>query len=420
MEQSVYELGTSSYDDVIGWSDMKRDKDGFIRLTPTASHVDRQVEQFTTDIKSLESKLKEYREKKAAAVKYQGSEEYKESKKQEKKSKKDKKKRNTLLEMVFNKTLDEEAEEDDEESESDEANYRDSKKKKSERKKNTTLETTYGKRYSPIVSMLYDSIADFDKIAADIQAELDSPQLRSKNMYRSTQIGNLLTAKDKRLSAIKELSAVATTLSNLEYKREKDKKAEEGSDTTKAISNLGAKFLRGGFDYDGDTASSSGKKSKKKDKKDNKSSKKDKGSRDSFGKPKFIDPDDDDDDYDQPGTVKRGPSKESRMSDDRELASEFAKMLEKRKDEFHFSPHERFMNMEGKYNIVVVGDSLDMEDTWKFIAVDPKSGKEIKGFKDDYPGLLPKRKQCRMTFDLNRLKAYDKNSGKTYKILLSD
>ena len=416
MEQSVYDLGTSSYDDAVGWSSMKRDDNGFIRLTPTASHVDRQVEQFTTDIKSLESKLKEYREKKVAAVKYQGTDEYKESRKQEKKSKKDKKRRNTLLEMVFNKTLDEEAKEDDDE-DNDEENYRDSKKKKTDRKKNTTLETTYGKRYSPIVSMLYDSIADFDKIAADIQAELDSPQLRSKNMYRSTQIGNLLTAKDKRLSAIKELSAVATTLSNLEYKREKDKKAEEGSDTTKAISNLGAKFLRGGFDYDGDSSdSSSGKKSKKKDKKKDK---KDKGSRDSFGKPRIIDPDDDDD-YDQPGTVKRGPSKEHRESDDRELAAEFAKMLEKRKDEFHFSPHERFMNMEGKYNIVVVGDSLDMEDTWKFIAIDPKSGKEIKGFKDDYPGLLPKKKQCRMNFDLNRLKAYDKNSGKTYKIYLSD
>lgn len=419
MDKTIHDLGRSTYDDAVGWSDMRRDKNGFIRLTPSASHVDRQVEQYTTDIKSLEAKLKDYRSRKAAAVEYQGSSEYKESQKQERKSKKNKKKRNTLLEMVFNRTLDKEAEEDDEDS--DEENYRDSKKKRGPRKQNTTLDTTYGKRYSPIVSMLYDSIAEFDRIAASIEAELESPQLRSKNMYRSTQIGNLLTAKDKRLSAIKELSSVATTLSNLEYKREKDKKAEEGTDTTKAISNLGAKFLRGGFDYD--MVDLDGKKSgKKKGKKGG--DKKDRGGknqmRGSFGRPVVMDlDDDDDDDYDRPGSVKRAKNS-NREEDDRELAAEFAKMLENRKDEFHFTPHERFMNMEGKYQIVVAGDSLDMENTWKFVAVDTSTGKAIKNFKDDYPGLLPKKKQCRMSFDLNRLKATDRNSGKTYEIILSD
>ena len=419
MDKTIHDLGRSTYDDAVGWSDMRRDKNGFIRLTPSASHVDRQVEQYTTDIKSLEAKLKDYRSRKAAAVEYQGSSEYKESQKQERKSKKNKKKRNTLLEMVFNRTLDKEAEEDDEDS--DEENYRDSKKKRGPRKQNTTLDTTYGKRYSPIVSMLYDSIADFDRIAASIEAELESPQLRSKNMYRSTQIGNLLTAKDKRLSAIKELSSVATTLSNLEYKREKDKKAEEGTDTTKAISNLGAKFLRGGFDYDNIDleGKKSGKKKGKKggDKKDRSGKNQMRGS---FGRSVVKDPDDDDDDdYDRPGSVKRTKSS-NREEDDRELAAEFAKMLENRKGEFHFTPHERFMNMEGKYQIVVAGDSLDMENTWKFVALDTASGKVIKNFKDDYPGLLPKKKQCRMSFDLNRLKATDRNSGKTYKIILSD
>ena len=81
MDQSVYDLGRAQYRDAVGISDMDRDKDGFLVLRPTARHVDQKVASLTTDIDTLEEKLKQFREQKAQAVKYQKTEEYRESKK---------------------------------------------------------------------------------------------------------------------------------------------------------------------------------------------------------------------------------------------------------------------------------------------------------------------------------------------------
>lgn len=394
VNQSRVDAHKSQYLHALGMDELTRNERGFIQLTPTASRVDEQVNSLTTDIQSLEDKLNRYRAEKAKAERYQKTEEYQESKKKEK-DKKHKKKKQALLNMVFN-NADHQEEEADEE---DEENYRDSKRKKKE--KDTTLDTTYGKRFSPVVSMLHDTIHEFDKIAADIQAELDSPQLRSKSMYRSNQIGNLISAKNSKLSAVKELASVATTISNLEYKKDKDKKAEEGSDTSKAISSLGAKFLRGGFELEDGKGSGKGGKSGKKN------------------KIKWKGKSDDSDDVVTSGTIKKASvsSDDDHDDNDRELASQLAKALGKHKD-ISFSPAERFMKMDGTYNVVVVADSDNPEKDWKFAATDPKTGKIISDFKDKFPGLLPKKKNARMNFDLNRGKAYDKESCRTYKLML--
>ena len=390
-KQSRIDLGKSQYLYAAGLDTMQRDENGFIHLTPTAKHVDVQADTLTTSISALEARLDQFRAEKSKVEKYKQTEEYEESKKKAKK-KKFKKQKQNLLDMVFNNAdhiVEEELEEDVEEEES---SYRDKKKKKE--KKETTLDTTYGKRFSPVVSMLHDTIHEFDKIAADIQKELDSPQLKSKSMYRSNQIGNLISAKNSKLSAVKELASVATTISNLEYKKDKDRKSEEGSDTSKAISNLGAKYLRGGFDLPGDRKSKKDKKKKKYDS---------------------------DDDSSTVGSIKKASKAANDTDDDsdendRELAAQLAKALGKHKD-IKFTAAERFMNIEGTYNIAVQADSDHPDKDWKFVALNEK-GKIISDFKDKYPGLLPKRKNARMQFDMNRLKAYDKNSGRTYKLLL--
>lgn len=395
MNSDVFNLGVSQYEHTFGLDEMDRDSDGFIILKPTAKRVDEQKSVLTTNISDLEAKLKKFKAEKSKIDKIQKSDEYKESKKRMSK-KKAKKKRDSLLEMVFN-NADKAADEDSEDSDTDEEDvtYRDSRKTKAKnnKKSETTLDTTYGKRFSPVVSMLHDTIVEFDSIAAEIEDELKNSRSQSKSMYRSSQIGNLISAKNSKLSAVKELAAVAKTVSDLEYKKEKDKKAAEGSDTSKALSMLGAKYLRGSDMFDD-------KKSKKKDK-DKKSDKKSKSY-------------DDDDDDDEDITIKK-----QREDDQRALAVEFAKTLSFKKGDIKLTPHERFAHMEGKYTIVVVCEPDDPDNTYKFIAVD-KNGREIKDFKDDYPGLLPRKKNCRMRFDLNRNKVTDLNSSRTYKLIYKD
>lgn len=400
MNNDVFNLGVSQYEHTFGLDEMDRDSDGFIILKPTAKRVDEQKSALTTNISDLEAKLKKFKAEKSKIDRIQKSDEYKESKKRMSK-KKAKKKRNSLLEMVFNNAdganSDAETDEDEDSDESD-GTYRDSRKTraKSNKKTETTLDTTYGKRFSPVVSMLHDTIVEFDNIAATIEYELNSTHGQSKSMYRSAQIGNLISAKNSKLSAVKELAAVAKTVSDLEYKKEKDKKATEGADTSKALSMLGAKYLRGSDMFD-----------------DKKSSKKKKGDKKSDSKSKRRNDDDDDED-EEDITVKK-----QREDDQRALAVEFAKTLSYKKGDIKLTPHERFAYMEGKYTIIVVCEPDDPDNTYKFIAVD-KNGREIKDFKDDYPGLLPRRKNCRMRFDLSRNKVTDLNSSRTYKLIYKD
>ena len=271
-------------------------------------------------------------------------------------------------------------------------------KKLSESK--TTLDTTYGTRYSPMVEMYYDMINEFDAISKDIEAELETMKgPRHQTRYKSDQMGNLLSAKKSKADMIKEVVNIANKVSDLEYKKEKDKKDAEVGDVSREVSNIGAKFLRGSFDiFDmGDSK----KKKKKKDTDEKKSSKK-------------KDYDDDDDDF---GSIKK--LKDVDSADDKELAVAFTKALEKNKDKINFTPAERYVNIDGKYSVVIIADPLELEKDWRFAAIG-KNGKEIKDFKKDYPGLLPRKNGTRMKFDLNRMKVTDLNSGRTYKLVLKD
>lgn len=402
MDQAILDLGHSQYMRAIGADDVERDDDGFIVLRPSADHVDQTVETLTTSIDSLEERLQALRTSRAAMESYQKTDAYREDKKKSGKKKgKKKKERATLLNMVFN-NADQVAAAEEEEAAEQEEKSADSSKRKGGKKKpaDTTLETTYGKRFSTVVSMLYDSIQDFDQIAAEIREELDSTQGRTKGMYRSSQMSNLIAATSKKFDATKELGSIAKVISDLEYKEKKDKKTEEGSDTSKAISNLAAKYLRGSYDPDE-------KKGGKKKKETGKERKKGNFSR--SAKAMGYDPDDDDDDI---------SSDSKRKVKDQELAKEFAKALEGRSDAFTFTPYEKHLDIEGTYSFVIVCDPLDPEHTWEFMAVDEK-GNAIENFHKEYKDLMPKKKATRMRFDIGKRKATDANSSKTYKLLFT-
>lgn len=392
-DQDVLDLGYERYGQMTGLADMERDSDGFIILKPTANRVDKRKSDLTTDISNLEAKLKQFKQERNQLSQYQQTDEYKKSKKSMSK-KKIKKKKESLLEMVFNnadKVAAEAEENADNEDEEDGISYRDSKKAKAKARKankDTTLDTTYGKRFSPMVSMLYDTITEFDKIANDIEDELAQARNSSRSMYRSSQISNLLAAKKSKMDAITKLTDIAKTVSDFEYKKEKDRQATEGSDSSKAISNLAAKYLRGSYDMDD--------KSKK--------------AKDKSKKKKSKDWDDDDDDVDD-------SIKKQRESDNRALAEEFAKTLGKHKGDIKLTPHELYAKMEGKYTIQVLVDPFDESD-WKFVAVSTKTGKIMENFKDDYPGLLPRKRDTKMIFDIAKLKCTDKVSARSYKLIL--
>lgn len=410
LTQDKLDYGTSAYQHMMGVDEMRRNEDGFITLQFSAQKTDERINELTTDISAIEEKLKKYKAEKNQREKFRKTEEYKESKKKLSK-KKQKKKKMSLLEMVFNdadheKEREEELEENMEE---DGGTLVDKKPSHTTKKPSqTTLNTTYGKRFSPVVSMLHDTIMEFDGIAEEIQADLNDYRSSSRTMYRSSQIGNLISAKKSKLDAIKELASVSKVVSDLEYKKEKDKKEESAGNVSKEVSSIGAKFLRGSFDlFDS--------KSDKK-KKDEKKKKNNKVSLFNTGRESSYDDEEEDEDF----SIKAATDSKRTAENDQELAVEFSKALERNKDSITFTPAERYVNMEGKYNVIVVADVMDVENTWKFVAVDPKSGKEIPDFKEDYPGLLPRKKKCRMKFDLSRMKCTDLNSSRTYKLIVKE
>ena len=401
MDQAKLEASIAKYNFMTGLDDYPRDENGFMHLRWSAEKTDSRLDSLTTDISSLEAKLKKFKEEKAEKEKYKKSDDYKESKKSLSK-KKAKKKKESLLAMVFNDADAVKAEREADEEE-DGGKLVDKPKKKGSKKlseSKTTLDTTYGTRYSPMVEMYYDMINEFDAISKDIEAELETMKgPRHQTRYKSDQMGNLLSAKKSKADMIKEVVNIANKVSDLGYKKEKDKKDAEVGDVSREVSNIGAKFLRGSFDiFDmGDSK----KKKKKKDTDEKKSSKK-------------KDYDDDDDDF---GSIKK--LKDVDSADDKELAVAFTKALEKNKDKINFTPAERYVNIDGKYSVVIIADPLELEKDWRFAAIG-KNGKEIKDFKKDYPGLLPRKNGTRMKFDLNRMKVTDLNSGRTYKLVLKD
>ena len=104
-------------------------------------------------------------------------------------------------------------------------------------------------------------------------------------------------------------------------------------------------------------------------------------------------------------------------ADDSELANALGKALMKHKDELSFTAYEKHINMEGKYTLAILADADKPSSNWKFIAVD-KDGKEIKGFKDKYGDLVPKKSECHMSFNVAKMRVVDKNTSITYKLYL--
>lgn len=104
-------------------------------------------------------------------------------------------------------------------------------------------------------------------------------------------------------------------------------------------------------------------------------------------------------------------------ADDGELADALGKALMKHKSELEFTPYEKHINLEGKYSLAILADAEKPSSSWKFIAID-KEGKEIKGFKDKYPELVPKKSDCKMSFNVTKMRVVDKNTSITYKLYL--
>ena len=367
----------------------ERDSDGFIILkrkndkTIGKSSMTTSLEQLETKLLSIASDEKQFNNDSDNQVK---------KPKGKKKRKKDK---TQLLENFFNNA--------DEILASEEKNTEDDEENKTVRK--NTLDSTYGKRFAPIVAYLQDSIADFDELATNIQEEL-STKGTTRGVYRSSQMANLISAKNSKLSAVKELASVARIVSDLEYKKSKDNSSKE-EDSDVLVARFGTKLLSGSFD----DISIGGGKGKNKD-----SIKKKKKKKKDF----LAMTDEEREENDAKLSIGYDDDDDGKMPKQRDLAKAFAAKIAEKKDDMGFTANERFINMEGKYEIVVVvEDVLDPYNSWKFSAVD-KQGKEIPNFRKDYKELLPNKKSARLTIDMVKLKATNKSTNLKYRVFIKD
>lgn len=385
------------------------DKNGFIVLQHVSELPTKTDTDLVTDLSALEKRLDMYREKNEANHEKEKSSSNNDPENNpfSKPPKIGKKSRKKLLKSIFNNADKIEAAENAEKDELEEPEV-----------KKDTLDTTYGLRYAPMVSMIHGIINEYDQLADDISNDLaNRPNM--KTMYRSSQIANLISVKNSKLSAIKELTSIAKQITDLEYKKDKDSKVGE-QDEDKAILTLTARYLRGSLDDDNDVSSSPSKKSSKKGKKSKKSSS------DSDDR---IDSSDAFQSSGKKSKEVRGyvsTSKVAKMAEDLEdetdtddsaLANALGKALLKHKDELEFTPYEKHINIEGKYTLAVLADADKPSSNWKFIAID-NNGKEIKGFKDKYGDLVPKKSDCRMSFNVSKMRVVDKNTSITYKLYL--
>lgn len=412
VDKIILDVARENYRHAIGadMHDDDRDENGFIVLRPTQEHVENRQKSLTTDIDQLQARLKTYMSEKKHFDDIAASDDFKNKSKKSKKKKK--KAKASLLASIFN-NADNLNSDTDENSEEDDDGYEDIKGEKKPKAKSTkpkdTLDSTYGMRFAPVVSYLKDAIDDFDAIADEIQEELETKGT-SRGVYRSSQMANLISAKNSKLSAVKELAAVARVVSDLEYKKAKDKSAnDENKDAV--IARFGSRYLSGGFDDLDITISASG--GKKKGKVKDKKKKHDFSSMTDDEREEY-------DEEDYGGTVEKGSSKKGTIPEQKELAKRFAEKILQKKDKLSFTPNEKYIEMEGKYEVVVVvEDPINPSSDWKFTALD-KKGREIEGFRKDYKELLPNKKASRMVFDMVKLQATNKATGLKYRILVKD
>ena len=276
----------------------------------------------------------------------------------------------------------------------------------------TTLDTTYGMRFAPIITMFAESRDEFNDIIKDIRDDLNSPRCQTRTMYRSSQFGNLLTATKHKADVVKNIADIAKQISDLEYKKSKDDMSA-GIDNSKAMAELATKYLRGDFDGsdDKETKGKDKKKTKKREHKRESPSIVQENIVNSFpGIPSGKS---------QPSIEElreaKKPSKKTISSDNDDLAKVLEQEVFNR--QIGFTPHELHTDLEGTYEFMIKVDPDDTTD-WDFVAVDPKSHKKIKGFKDSYAELLPDKRECRIKFDIDKGTCRDLNSGRTYKLIV--
>ena len=412
IDKEVLDMARQKYKDMVKnkvyVDGEERNERGFIVLRPTVEHIQERRSSLTTSLDQLETKLSKLMSDKKHYDDIAESDEFKKAAKKKQKKKK-KKAKASLLASIFNNAdnLAKEEEEEKEEEEAETKSEKKSKEDKPKKKKTDTLDSTYGKRFAPIVSYLQDAISEFDSLADDIEEELKTKGT-TRGVYRSSQMANLISAKNSKLSAVKELTTVARLVSDLELKKAKEDNAKNDSTET-MVARFGSRYLSGSFDDLDDYGEkvkkgSKGKKAKKK--KYNFMAMTDE-EREAF----------DDEDYDDDDSGKKNKGK---IPEQKELAKKFAEKMIARKDEIKLTPQEKNIRMEGKYEIVVViDDIMNPAKAWKFTAVD-KKGREIDGFRKDYKELLPNKRTARMVFDISKMKATNKATNLKYRIVVKD
>lgn len=387
----------------------ERNERGFLILRPTVEHIQERRSSLTTSLDQLESKLGKLMSDKKYYDDIASSDEFKKAAKKKCKKKK-KKAKASLLASIFNnadaiaKAEDEDDDEGYTDAESKDGKKGKSKDEKPKKKKTDTLDSTYGKRFAPIVSYLQDAIVEFDSLADDIAEELKTKGT-SRGVYRSSQMANLISAKNSKLSAVKELTTVARLVSDLELKKAKEDNAKTDSTET-MVARFGSKYLSGSFDDLDDYGEKVKKSGKMKKKKKYNFMSMTNDEREAF----------DDEDYDDDS----GKKNKGKIPEQKELAKKFAEKMIARKDEIKLTPQEKNIRMEGKYEVVVViEDIMNPSKSWKFTAVD-KKGREIDGFRKDYKDLLPNKRSARMIFDIGKMKATNKSTNLKYRIVVKD
>lgn len=229
----------------------------------------------------------------------------------------------------------------------------------------TILDSTLGKRFAPLYVQQMKDYEVINKIAEEIFEDLKTSP--SKNMYRSSQTSNLLTALSQKRTLLKDMTDLAKTVSDIEFKymkEEKSSKNDDEKDSTKLASKIGVSLISGLYD---DVFESDSKKKKKK-------------------KNRFDDDDDEDEDE---------------YTDDKKSVTE--RLAQRVAKSVQFSDYERNLDIEGEFKLAVLADKDEPEKDWKFILVD-NDGERRKDWEKERPELIPKKSEVKVKFLVDKLK----------------
>jgi hypothetical protein len=381
-------IDTSDHDD---FEDI-RDNKGKLSLMPTSSFAlsikqkkDKEYDTLEKRLKRIADERKQSEDLLEKASKKEAASAFKDQKKT------GKKKKENIIKMMFNDRDEEEKNKSDDD---DDKTYVDKRRLKKGKKNRvvavkdtagTTIESKLGQRFSPMLQQYLDIVEELDDIAEEIKQDLEVS--KAKNQYRASQVSNLISLKTNKMRAISDMTSMAKTISDLELKYSKEQKGKEDDESSsKRVTKFGVAVLQGV--YDDEFEKIAGKKKKKKKDRD--------------------DDDDDDTDFD-----------DDEVREERKRASDkMALKLTQGDYGFKFNKHQKNIDIEGKYSIAIVTDNEDdPEDDYKFIILD-KHGERRKDWEKDRSELMPKKKDVKLKFYIDKLKAIDKFTGTSYKIIV--